>query len=85
MEGIPIRRGPYDQIGMTELNKVKEWDADKEAQALFQAQFREFIETKPLYSNLKITLPPGRLQFFLKSLDSIVGSVKLPNPFAVQR
>ena len=81
MEGLPIRRGPYDQLGMTELNRVKEWEVDNKAQALFQAQFREFIETKPLYSNFKITLPPGRIQFFLEVARLYCRICKTLQPF----
>jgi len=66
MDSLPMQRGPYEELNISELNRVKEWDANKEAQALFQAQFREFIESKPLYSNFKLTLPPGRTQFFLE-------------------
>lgn len=56
---FPISRGPYDALDAAKVAEIKKWDKDKEAQALFQAQFREFIETKPLYSNFKITLPRG--------------------------
>lgn len=65
MTDFPMRRGPYDQLGYPELQKVSEWEKDKEAQKLFQAQFREFIETRPLYSRFKLTLPPGRIQFYI--------------------
>jgi hypothetical protein len=61
-----IRRGPMDQLSPSKMAEVKKWDMNGEAQAQFQAQFREFIETKPLYSNFKITLPPGRVQFRLE-------------------
>jgi hypothetical protein len=42
--GLPIRRGPYEQITADDLRRVEQWEKDKEAQALFQAQFREFIK-----------------------------------------
>ena len=80
LDGL-IRRGPYDQIGMIELNRVKEWEANKEAQAQFQTEFREFIETKPLYSVFKITLPPGRTQFYLEVARLFCDTCKITQPF----
>lgn len=56
-----IRRGPQDELSVNRLGEIKKWDLDKAAQAQFQAEFREFIETKPLYSKSKVTLPPGRV------------------------
>jgi hypothetical protein len=55
---FPISRGPYGTLDAAKVAEVKNGIKTKEAQALLQAQFREFIETKPLYSNFKITLPP---------------------------
>jgi hypothetical protein len=79
--GLPIRRGPYDQITADDLRRVEQWEKDKEAQALFQAQFREFIETKPLYGNFKLTLPPGRTQFFLEVARLYCYTCKTQQPF----
>jgi hypothetical protein len=56
-----------DPDGLTggQEQSISTWAQDPEAQAKFQAELREFIETKPLYSQSTITLPPARVQFRL--------------------
>jgi hypothetical protein len=81
MTDLPMSRGPYDQLTGPDLQKVEQWAKDKEAQALFQTQLREFIETKPLYSNYKLTLPPGRTQFFLEVARLYCTNCKTLQPF----
>jgi hypothetical protein len=76
-----IRRGPDNQLSVADLHKVEEWEKNKEAKALFQAQFREFIETKPLYSSFKLTLPPGRTQFYLEVARLYCTTCKTLQPF----
>ncbi len=53
---------PLDFLRQTE---IATWEKDEEKQKVFQVQLREFIETKPLYSPSRITLPPARIQFKL--------------------
>ena len=45
---------------------ISQWAKDPDAQVKFQKELREFIETKPLYSQSTITLPPLRIQFRLE-------------------
>jgi pyrimidine deaminase RibD-like protein len=54
-----------NELNFTQKSEIQKWQADKEAQKLFQAQFRKFIETERLYKRFKITLPPARIQFSL--------------------
>jgi len=77
----PVRREPFQPITHERIHEVSKWEADKEAQATFQAQFREFIETKPLYSNFQITLPPGRTQFHLDVARLYCPTCKTLQPF----
>jgi hypothetical protein len=76
-----INRGPYDELSPADLKRVEEWAKDNEAQALFQKEFREFIETKPLYSTFKLTLPPGRTQFYLEVARLYCTTCETPQPF----
>jgi pyrimidine deaminase RibD-like protein len=54
-----------DELNFNQKSDIAKWQADTEAQKLFQAQFRKFIETERLYIQFKITLPPARIQFSL--------------------
>jgi hypothetical protein len=61
--------GDYrDPDGLTGIQgqSISNWAQDRESQAKFQAELREFVETKPLYSASIITLPPARVQFQLE-------------------
>jgi hypothetical protein len=54
-----------DRLTGEQVQAISNWASNEEAQAKFQSQLREFIETKPLYSQFLITLPPARQQFRL--------------------
>jgi hypothetical protein len=60
---LPLR--PHDEMNPNKMREVAEWSKNKDAQQEFQKNFRELIETKPLYSTVDTVLPPGRIQFVL--------------------
>ena len=61
-----MSRGVYDEISPIIAMKGREYDKDLAAQAKFQKEIRQFIETQPLYSDFDIELPPLRDHFFVE-------------------
>ena len=55
-----------DRLTPQNHQAIANWNQDSEAAANFQKAFREFVETKPLYSHSTIKLPPLRKQFRLE-------------------
>jgi hypothetical protein len=60
---LPLR--PYDEMSPDKMRQVSEWNNNKAGQREFQKNFRELLETRPMYSSVNTVLPPGRIQFVL--------------------
>lgn len=78
---IGARGATGDELSPGKVMEIGKYDNDRDAQSLFQTQLREFIETKPLYSNAEVSLPPLRRHFQLDVARLYCSVCKTEQPF----